>query len=70
MAMTTLVLHPLDTLFFRDGRPYNQDDPTQAEAASVFPPYPPITQIELFSPFMTFRTGPTCGGRLLSGPSH
>lgn len=39
--MTTLVLHPLDTLFFRDGRPYNQDDPSQAEAVSVFPPYPP-----------------------------
>ena len=40
-AMTMLVLHPLDTLFFRDGRPYNQDDPGQAEAASVFPPHPP-----------------------------
>ena len=39
--MTTLVLHPLDTLFFRDGRPYNQDDPGQAEAASLFPPHPP-----------------------------
>ncbi len=39
--MTALVLHPLDTLFFRDGRPYNQDDPTQAEAASHFPPHPP-----------------------------
>jgi CRISPR-associated protein Cmr3 len=39
--MTTLVLHPLDTLFFRDGRPYNQDDPGQVEAASVFPPHPP-----------------------------
>jgi CRISPR-associated protein Cmr3 len=39
--MTTLVLRPLDTLFFRDGRPYNQDDPGQAEAASVFPPHPP-----------------------------
>ena len=39
--MTLLVLHPLDTLFFRDGRPYNQDDPGQAEAASVFPPHPP-----------------------------
>ncbi len=39
--MTTLVLHPLDTLFFRDGRPYNQDDPGQVEAASFFPPHPP-----------------------------
>jgi CRISPR-associated protein Cmr3 len=39
--MTMLVLHPLDTVFFRDGRPYNQDDPGQVEAASVFPPYPP-----------------------------
>ncbi len=39
--MTKLVLHPVDTLFFRDGRPYNQDDPGQVEAASLFPPYPP-----------------------------
>lgn len=39
--MTTLVLRPLDTLFFRDGRPYNQDDPGQVEATSLFPPYPP-----------------------------
>ncbi|SRR5579871_3015297 len=39
--MTTLVLRPLDTFFFRDGRPYNQDDPGQVEAASLFPPYPP-----------------------------
>lgn len=39
--MTTLILHPLDTLFFRDGRPYNQDDPGQVEAASLFPPHPP-----------------------------
>jgi CRISPR-associated protein (Cas_Cmr3) len=27
--MTMRVLHPLDTLFFRDGRPYNQDDPAK-----------------------------------------
>jgi len=39
--MSTFALRPLDTLFFRDGRPYNQDDPSQAEAASVFPPFPP-----------------------------
>jgi CRISPR-associated protein Cmr3 len=39
--MTTIILHPTDTVFFRDGRPYNQGDPTQAEAASVFPPHPP-----------------------------
>jgi CRISPR-associated protein Cmr3 len=39
--MTILVLHPLDTFFFRDGRPYNQDDPGQVEAASLFPPHPP-----------------------------
>jgi CRISPR-associated protein Cmr3 len=38
---TTILLHPTDTMFFRDGRPYNQDDPTQTEAASLFPPHPP-----------------------------
>jgi CRISPR-associated protein Cmr3 len=39
--MRVLILDPLDTLFFRDGRPYNQDDPSEVEAASFFPPYPP-----------------------------
>jgi CRISPR-associated protein Cmr3 len=39
--MTTLVLLPLDTLFFRGGQPYNQDDPGQVEAASLFPPHRP-----------------------------
>ncbi len=32
---------PLDSLFFRDGRPFNQDDPNQADTTSLFPPYPP-----------------------------
>lgn len=39
--MRTVTLSALDTYFFRDGRPYNQDDPGQAEAASLFPPHPP-----------------------------
>ncbi len=34
-------LEPLDSLFFRDGRPFNQDDPNQADTTSLFPPYPP-----------------------------
>jgi CRISPR-associated protein Cmr3 len=34
------VLVPTDTLFFRDGRPYNQDDAGLAYARSLFPPYP------------------------------
>ena len=41
--MTTtasLVLAPLDTLFFRDGRPFDVDDEGLVEAASLFPPYP------------------------------
>jgi CRISPR-associated protein Cmr3 len=34
------VLAPTDTLFFRDGRPYNQDDDGLAHARSLFPPHP------------------------------
>jgi CRISPR-associated protein Cmr3 len=36
-----LQIRPVDTLMFRDGRPFNQGDPGAAEAASVFPPFPP-----------------------------
>lgn len=36
-----LALHPHDTLFFRDGRPFNQDDGGLASAESVFPPPSP-----------------------------
>ncbi|KYO52419.1 type III-B CRISPR module-associated Cmr3 family protein (plasmid) [Tistrella mobilis] len=32
---------PVDTLFFRSGRPFNQSDPGAAEAESLFPPNPP-----------------------------
>ena len=41
--MTALHLHikAVDTLMFRDGRPFNQNDAGASEAASVFPPYPP-----------------------------
>ena len=31
---------PVDTMFFSDGRPFNQDDDGLAEASSVFPPSP------------------------------
>ena len=33
-------IDPVDTLFFRSGRPFNQDDPGEARADSIFPPYP------------------------------
>lgn len=36
-----LVIDPIDTLMFRDGRPFNQSDEGASEAVSVFPPYPP-----------------------------
>lgn len=35
-----LEIRPVDTLMFRNGRPFNQGDPGAAEAVSVFPPYP------------------------------
>ncbi|MBE0703501.1 MAG: type III-B CRISPR module-associated protein Cmr3, partial [Afipia sp.] len=31
----------IDTLMFRDGRPFNQSDAGAGQARSVFPPYPP-----------------------------
>lgn len=36
--MTHLKLTPLDTLFFRDGRPFNAGETGQMEVGSVFPP--------------------------------
>ena len=39
--MPLLRLQPLDTLFFRDGRPYNQKETTQIAVPSLFPPSPP-----------------------------
>jgi CRISPR-associated protein Cmr3 len=36
-----LAMRPLDTWMFRDGRPFNQDDPGAAQAVGVFPPFPP-----------------------------
>lgn len=39
--MRTFAFEPCDTLFFRDGRPFNQDDPGQADMRSLFPPHPP-----------------------------
>ncbi|MEZ5847263.1 MAG: type III-B CRISPR module-associated Cmr3 family protein [Geminicoccaceae bacterium] len=40
--MKTLALRPLDTLFFRDNRPFNQDDAGLADARSMFPPFPTV----------------------------
>ena len=39
---SVFAIFPNDTLFFRDGTPFNQDDAGLAEARSVFPPYPPV----------------------------
>ncbi|MEO3430171.1 type III-B CRISPR module-associated Cmr3 family protein [Pelagibius sp. CAU 1746] len=36
-----LQIEALDTLMFRDGRPFNQADAGASEATSVFPPHPP-----------------------------
>lgn len=38
--MTVLTFTPLDTLFFRDGRPYNKDE-SNAQVVSQFPPFAP-----------------------------
>ena len=38
--MNVVYFDPLDTLFFRDGRPYHQGELSQAGVASLFPPYP------------------------------
>ena len=38
--MTVIRFEPLDTLFFRDGRPYNQKEQNQAGVNSQFPPAP------------------------------
>lgn len=40
MTRQMLALRPLDGLFFRDDRPFNQDDEGLAEARTVFPPFP------------------------------
>ncbi len=39
----SLALHiePADTLMFRDGKPFNQNDAGAAIASSIFPPFPP-----------------------------
>ena len=39
--MTLVCFEPLDTLFFRDGRPYDQGESSQAGVVSGFPPSPP-----------------------------
>jgi len=41
MTMQWLELAPVDTWFFRDGRPYNQGEANQTGVASDFPPPPP-----------------------------
>ena len=39
--MINLQINAIDTLMFRDGRPFNQADAGASEAVSIFPPYPP-----------------------------
>ncbi len=39
--MTLVCFEPVDTLFFRDGRPYEQGEASQAGVVSGFPPSPP-----------------------------
>ncbi|MFH0944258.1 MAG: type III-B CRISPR module-associated Cmr3 family protein [Planctomycetota bacterium] len=38
--MMSVALHPVDTWFFRDARPYNQHEPWQTDVVSLFPPHP------------------------------
>ncbi len=40
-TMDLIRFEPLDSLFFRDGRPYDQGEHGQADVASLFPPPPP-----------------------------
>ncbi|MGP6188506.1 MAG: type III-B CRISPR module-associated Cmr3 family protein [Vulcanimicrobiaceae bacterium] len=42
--MTTFAIDALDTLFFRDGRPYRMGDADQSNVPSLFPP-PPYTLV-------------------------
>ena len=37
----SLKISAIDTVMFRDGKPFNQADAGASLAASVFPPYPP-----------------------------
>lgn len=39
--MTLVRFDPLDTLFFRDGSPYQKEETNQSGTASMFPPSPP-----------------------------
>lgn len=36
------LVRPLDTLFFRDGQPFEQEDEGMADIRSLFPPWPPM----------------------------
>ncbi len=40
--MTRYLVHPIDTLFFRDGRPFEQEDEGMADVRSLFPPWPSV----------------------------
>lgn len=40
--MQRFLFRPFDTLFFRDGRPFEQADEGMAEVASLFPPHPGV----------------------------
>ncbi len=42
MSVQWVLIEPHDTVFFRDGRPFNQDDEGAAHLASLFPPSPRV----------------------------
>lgn len=42
MSARAFLIRPLDSLFFRGGRPFNQDDEGMADVSSVFPPFPGV----------------------------
>ncbi len=59
--MTLVRFEPLDTLFFRDGRPYEQGEASQAGVVSRFPP-PPPTLVGAVRAGLARSMGWKCGG--------
>ena len=41
MTGRSFILSPVDSWFFRDGRPYNKGEANQTDVKSVFPPFAP-----------------------------
>lgn len=55
MSTRILRLEPIDTWFFRDGRPYNQHEGNQTGVVSLFPPNPPTVLGALRAAFARTR---------------